>query len=40
MLLNNRNKFRYIDKDPKMMRLKTVQNYCNKLFNCGKINEE
>ena len=33
MLLIDRNKFKRIDKDPTIMRLNTVQNYVNKLFN-------
>ena len=40
MLLTDRSKFKHIDKDPTIMKLKTVQNYLNKLFNCGGINEE
>ena len=40
MLLSDKNKFIHINKDPAIMRLKTVQNYGNKLFNCGQINEK
>ena len=40
MLLTDSNKFKRIDKDPTIMRLSTVQNYVNKLFNRSEINEE
>ena len=39
MLLTDWNKFKYINKDPKM-KLNTVLNYANKSFDCGEINKE
>ena len=40
MLWTDRNKFKRIDKDPTRLRLNTIQNYVNKLFDNGEINEE
>ena len=40
MLLTDRNKFKRMDKDPTIMKLNTVQDYVNKLYNRVEINKE
>ena len=39
-LFSDRSKFKVIQKDPTLIRLKTVQNYVNTMFKRNKISEE